>query len=353
MLILSNIQKQIVAILIPVILVGGGVGTYWWSNQANLPLNAPDPTPQTNAVIEKGKKAVKALEGSIIKQNPDKLLFADITPEQLDVYSKAWVNLNFNSDQRENALISGAEADPDGDGIPNKMEFLYASNPMSKYTYCGEVKPDCQKTDKQMIDSGVSPLTNLPLELPKTFRMKKVDQKIVQNTKDNISIAAASGLDFPKLYEQSRLLNLDDQFSKIKALSATDNRDNMLKYIQKRLDIMKDIAKMDELTAFTSIYRLLDVPKITQLEDTYKLASKQMNDLAVPESLLDYHKGNLMVIDKTLVIIGDRKESVKNKNNETPEVILKSQQTGKELFWAYRKLANEQAKLQAQLDARK
>lgn len=349
----SNLQKQIFALLIPTIIIGGGLGFYLWSNQSNLPLNQPDPEVKTNEVVERGKKAVNALQGKIIKSNPDKLLYSEITLEELKIYPENWVKFNFAKNQRDNVLISGPEADLDLDGLVNAQEFLYGSNPNSKYTFCGDVKPDCQFTDKQLLDAGRSPLTNLLLELPKKFRIKKVDEKIIASVKESIGQASSEGVDFPKLYEQARTLNLGEDLKKVDITTVKDTRDSYLNYIQKRLEILQENNQTEELTAFSSVYKLVDIKKLVGLEDSFKKIKTELKALAAPDSLADFHRTSIFVVDKTLVVVEHRKKIIETQTAEDKTMMEKSQKNGRELFWAYRKLAEEQNKLGAILESTK
>jgi hypothetical protein len=349
----TTIQKQIIAIFIPIVIVGGGVGIYLWNNQANLPLNKVDDQIKTNEVIERGKVAVNALKGKITKNNPDKLIYSDLTLEELKVYPENWVKLNFTKQQLKNQLIISSEADPDGDGINNKLEFLYGSNPNSAYTFCGEKREDCKTTDKDLVDSNRSPLTNLPLELPKKFRIKKVDEKIIDGVKDSISQAAGEGIDFPKLYELSRTLDLSEDLKKVDITTVKDTRDSYLKYIQTRLDILQENNQTDELSTFTSIYKLVDLTKITDLENNFKKIKADLIAIGAPESLANYHRCSVFVVEKTLVVINHRKQAIEKGMVEDAESVKKSQQNGKELFWGYRKLAEEQNKISSILQAQK
>lgn len=45
-----------------------------------------------------------------------------------------WTGENFTELQRQDIFISGPLADPDNDGIPNLMEFLFGTDPFSKNT---------------------------------------------------------------------------------------------------------------------------------------------------------------------------------------------------------------------------
>jgi endonuclease I len=51
------------------------------------------------------------------------MVFNGSTPKQ------AWRNAHFNSVEQGNAQISGAAADPDGDGVPNLLEYVFNRDP--------------------------------------------------------------------------------------------------------------------------------------------------------------------------------------------------------------------------------
>ena len=346
---LNNTQKQVLSFIfatVTISIIFGGYYLYSTDNLKKLPLNQPEPVAKNNEAVERGRIALEKIKNTVQNASPEKLLFSEVTIEQLNVYPKSWVKNNFTKLQQDNELISGSSGDPDGDDISNLKEFLYGSNPNSAYTFCGGEKTDtCDRNDKQMIDNNQSPLTGLPLEIPKTFKIKKIDQKIIEGLKDSFGTASSKGMDFPKLYEQSRTINLDSEMEKITISTQKNERETILKYYEKRLEILKDFSDESELSTFTNIYKLLDINKIKELQDKYKDMLLKLQNLPVPEYFTNYHKASIIILQKLIVITDHRIEIIKNNTFEKPEEIEKSQKQAKELLWGYRKIASEQIKI--------
>jgi hypothetical protein len=341
---LTTLQKQIISFLIPVVIIGGGFGIYNLFNYQNLPLNKV-PETRTEAVVQKGQQALEKLKNAT-KNDPTELLFVELTVEQLNIYPQGWVKTNFTKEQQTNQLISSSASDPDGDGITNLREFLYGSNPTNKYTLCGgKQTEDCKKNDGELIASEKSPLTGLPLEVPKNFKLKRADEKIIQNMKDSLGVASDQGIDFPKLYEQSRTLDLNSELEKIEITTQEANRENILKYYQKRLEILRDYAEEDELTSFANVYGLLDASKLETLQKSYESTLKDLKALVVPKSFENFHRASVYSMIKLVEITNSRKETIKQGTFGKQEEIEKGQKLAKELFWAYRKINIEQTKL--------
>lgn len=53
----------------------------------------------------------------------------------------AWQTLSFNAAERANPAISGPDADPDGDGIPNGVEFLTGTTPRASSSPAMRILP--------------------------------------------------------------------------------------------------------------------------------------------------------------------------------------------------------------------
>jgi hypothetical protein len=349
---LSQIQKKLLAGLLSFVIVAGTFGTYFYISTNKLKnLEIPEPAPKgPSEVVLKGKKALQNLQETVKDVNPEKLLFTEVTLEQLNIYPKNWVTSTFSKEQRENSLITSAEADPDLDGLPNLKEFLYGSNPNKAYTFCGEKKENCPFNDKQMIDSGKSPLTGLVLELPKSFRLKRVDEKIIQGMKESFGATVAQGLDFPKLYEQARTLDLTADFQKIQVVGVKDNRESMINFFEKRVQSLKEFAQEDELTTFTNVYKILEVDKIKEIQKQYREMLASIEKIPVPDTFVDFQRANIFILNKLIQITDHRIEVIGNSKYANPEEVEKSQKMAKELFWGYRKMSEEQLKVQKKLD---
>ena len=65
---------------------------------------------------------------------------------QLQGPTSTWQTLRFNAAQLANPKISGPEADPDDDGLPNVLEYAMASEPFHRSPMTLSVSRDAGKT---------------------------------------------------------------------------------------------------------------------------------------------------------------------------------------------------------------
>lgn len=350
----SQFYKKFLALVIALFIIIGGSLAYILVNNVKLGVTpTPDSTASTE-LADNAKIATLNLKKTIATNSPDKLVFEEISLDDLQVYPKSWVTRNFTSTQVENQLISGAEADPDKDGLTNRQEYLYGSNPLKKSTYC-DVKtittdPKCPRNDKEMIEANLNPLTGLSLDIKKKFRVKKIDKNVAESVETPLSIASDQGFDFPQLYEESRKIDLSDEFSKIKVLTQKDSGDGVLNYYKTRLDILKDFAQDDELSSFGSVYGVLEVQKLDNLLTKYKVISDKLSATITPELMADYHRANIMVVQKLVKVIESRKNILSKDKTETKEEIETSKELAKEMLWAYKNLSNQQDNLQKRVE---
>jgi hypothetical protein len=349
----SRIYKQFLAVFVAVVIVAGGSAAYVFLNKIQLGVTQVKDIPVNNELEDASNKAIANLKNTISNVNPENLIYEDVSLDDLQIFPISWVEKNFKGVQLENKLISGAEADPDKDTLTNRQEFLYGSNPLKSQTYCNtsDVSDEqiCPKNDKQLVDSGLNPLTGLDLEIKKKFRVKKIDKNIAENLETSFNVASDQGFDFPKLYEESRKLNLTEEFNKTKVLTQKDTGEGILNYYRNRLDNLKEFAEDDELSSFNSVYGVVDKEKIELLRAKYQNILDKMNETIAPDLLTDYHKSNLFVLQKLLAVIKSRQDTLIKDKAQTEDDIKQSQVLAREMLWAYRNLNNQQAKLQTRL----
>jgi hypothetical protein len=350
----SNIYKKFLAVVIAIFIVGGGTIAYVSLNNIKLGVTPTPDNPISSELEDQSNAAIENLKKTVANASPDKLVFEDISLDDLQVYPKSWVARNFTALQLENQLISGAEADPDKDGLSNRQEFLYGSNPLKASTYCSveaATKDEkCPKNDKQMIDANYNPLTGLALEIKKKFKVKKIDKNIAESVETPLSVASDQGFDFPKLYEESRKIDLSKDFSEIKVLTQKDSGEGVLNYYKTRLDILKDFAQDDELSSFGSVYGVLEVQKLDSLLTKYKAIYDKLVATVTPELIADYHRANILVVQKLIKVIENRKTILANDKTETQAEVEASKELAKQMLWAYRNLNDQQVKLQKQVE---
>jgi hypothetical protein len=350
----SKIYKQFLAAAIALFIVGGSVIAYVTINKVQLGVTPTPDNPISTELADQTNAAIDSLKKTVANASPDKLVFEDISLDDLQVYPKSWAARNFTSLQLENQLISGAESDPDKDGLSNRQEFLYGANPLRASTYCdvksATVDEKCPKSDKQMIDANYNPLTGLGLEIKKKFKVKKIDRNIAESVETPLSVASDQGFDFPQLYEESRKIDLGKEFSDIKVLTQKDSGEGVLTYYKTRLDILKDFAQDDELSSFGSVYGVLEVSKLDSLLTKYKIIYDKLLMTICPELIADYHRGNIMVVQKLIAVIDSRKAILAKDKTETKEEIDASKDLAKQMLWAYRNLNDQQIKLQKRVE---
>ena len=350
----SQSYKKILALIIALFIVGGSTIAYISFNKVKLGVTPATDSTASTELADNANIAVENLKKTVANASPDKLIFEEISLDDLQVYPKSWVIRNFTPAQTENQLISGPEADPDKDGLSNRQEFLYGSNPLKASTYCDVkstvVDEKCPKNDKQMIEANLNPLTGLSLDIKKKFKVKKIDRNVAESVETPLSVASDQGFDFPQLYEESRKIDLSDEFSKIKVLTQKDSGDGVLNYYKTRLDILKDFAQDDELSSFGSVYGVLEVQKLDNLLTKYKVIYDKLVATITPELIADYHRANIMVVQKLVNVIESRKNILSKDKTETKQEIDASKELAKQMLWAYRNLNDQQIKLQKRVE---
>jgi hypothetical protein len=344
---LTNIQKQFVAIFIALALTGT-VGSIYYlkatNNLQNLTLNnlALETNTTTNSDV---KNAVNEIQSRLNQADPQSLIFEEVNLADLRIYPPQWVANRFTKEQQSNSLISGPDADPDGDGLPNRLELINGSNPLSKFTLCGDSlidKPGCNKTDKEMLEGGLNPLTGLKLEDDSRFNIKKVDKNIIPSIQESFANAETEGVTYTELYEKSRTINLSKEFKETKITSIKTDRDSLLKYLDARFESLKTAEENDEILTFSNIYKLVDINKITDLENYYKEIQLKLNPLPTPNIYSNFQKGSVMLVNKILKIIELRKQNILSSDTNSVEFKEKNKQAALELFWTYRRINDEQ-----------
>jgi hypothetical protein len=354
---LSTVQRQFIAIILALSITGLAGALYYMQSSKdsiNLPLSritSQTETKTTNITLDPDvMSAAKDIKNKLNAADPQGLIFENVNLEDLNIYPPAWAENRFDSTQMQNQLISGADADPDNDGLPNRVELLYGSNPLSPYSFCGEpnkVLVDCDKNDKQMIEAGKNPLTGLKIEEENSFNIKKLDKSILPSIQDSFATAETEGVTFTELYEKARTIDLSPEFKAIKVNSIKSDRDSILKYVDASYQSLRESNENDELITFANIYKLVDVAKIVELEDSYKSILSKIENLATPNLYLNFQKGSVMLVKKILKVIELRKENITSQTDNSAEFKEQSKKAALELFWTNRRINDEQRLIEA------
>jgi hypothetical protein len=344
----TTIQKQFIAILIALSITGVAGSLYYLKSTNNLKdlrLNNIAAEQKAEDGTVEIVKAVDDIKNQLNQADPQSLIFEEVNLADLRIYPPQWVANRFSQEQRNNALISGPDADPDSDGLPNRIELINGSNPLSAYTLCGESfvgQLGCNKNDKQMLDEGYNPLTGLKLEEDGKFNIKKVDKSIIPSLQDSFANAEAEGVTFTELYEKARTIDLSPEYKKTKVTIVKSNRESILAYLDDRFQSVKGVDANDELTTFTNIYKLVDIKKIIELENYYKDILLKLEPLPTPNIYANFQRGSIMLVKKILRIIELRKQNIESANKNTEQFKSDNKKAALELFWSYRRINDDQ-----------
>ncbi|MEI6728089.1 MAG: hypothetical protein WCK98_00430 [bacterium] len=340
--------KVVIALILTITIVGGifFVSTKgfpdWRKSEAKLEIKDNDILNNVNL-----KNQLNVLNNIADSTDPISIVYETVKFEDLPIYPDGWVKRNFTDIEIRNSLISGPGADPDGDGLTNKIEFLYGSNPNNKYTLCGDSggNLDCKLNDKENVNRGISPLTGLQIEAGRNVVYNKQEKGVLESIQESFDAASAEGVDFPQLYQLSLKVDLQSQLDTISFRTVDENRQTLSDYLQGRVESIKKFMNagelQNELGSLLLIYKLNKVEDLNKLEQSYKDLEKTLLDAAVPKRYEVSQKAFVLLLRKLNELIEHRKYSLTKNSSATPESQQKSKQLAIEIVWSYRKMNEE------------
>lgn len=278
--------------------------------------------------------------------NPINTGYEKIKFEDLELYPKGWVKRNFTQSEIANALVSGPGADTDGDGLSNKSEFLFGSNPKNKYTLCGTNAgaDKCKLNDRENVNKNLSPLTGFKLEESREIYVNPQDKSVIQSIENSFDTASEEGVDFPTLYQKSLTVDLTKELESKSPISVEFNRQTALDYINTRVAFLQvflgDGQNNNQLSSLFTIYKLSSVDELKTLKQKYVEQQNKVKNAAVPDVYVPSHKALMLMVDKLVELIDHRISGLENKNLAMPENMNKSQRLAIEIVWSYRKMSD-------------
>ncbi len=324
-----------------ILVLGSIVGYSWFTNEQFR--NVLTGKGSTSNINDSVTTAVENLGKSTKLINTDALIYDTINFRNLPVYPKAWVEKYFQNGEALNQLVSAPDKDPDADGLTNKEEYFYASNPKNKDTLCDgkqDGKKCVGKTDKQLIDEGISPLTGLELVKIENVRVKKQDYAILNKIQDSFENASREGVDFPTLYQLSKSIDLTEEYKVLPILTQSDDRENLLNYINFRVNLLQDLVAQDQVSLFTEIYQSTKVEDIKKTREKYAKKNEELRTTYAPERFESIHRSYIFFFDKIIELLDFRADGIE-KNTLGSEASKKiNQEKAVAVVWAYR-LLNE------------
>lgn len=278
------------------------------------------------------------------------------TIRDLDIYPRAWVERKFSGAEQSNLLISGPSADPDGDGLINKEEYFYGSNPKMKRTLCDGIKEgekpistspfQCDnRSDKQLVDSNLSPLTGLELDIIPTFRVMNQDFALINSLKETVEKASQEGVDFPELYQASRLIDLNTVASQIKVNQVDDISTNILEYRNIRSSTLQTFSQDQSASGLSEIYTLTLPEQFDTVKKRYQTQIERLLSTAVPRRYAESHRAYVLIFQKLVELLDIRKQATSDGKLEDPAYREVSRKKAVEVVWGYRRLQEETTKI--------
>ena len=357
----STGQKLLIALVLSILIIGGGYLTFnWFTNpvfQARVKLFAGIRGQNTASNSKKDIADLTPLTNQLKQANLTKDYYRDYTLLELDIYPNAWVKRNFNETEQRNALISGKDADPSNSGLSNKEKYLYGGNPKKRNSLCdgknlgnkpfeGSEYTCDNKTDKQLVAAGISPLTGLELDTPKTFRALNQDVNIINSLKDGIEKASEDALDYPDLYQLSRTVNYDNKLTNYKVTSVEDSSKTRIDYRTLRLDILKDFVGSDSSTlSIGQIYQISSREQFQSLKELYQKQIDKLNSASVPKPYSTSHQAYIFILSRLQELVDIRQKGLETKTTETDDYRKVVKDKAIEVVWGYRKLSEELSKV--------
>jgi hypothetical protein len=339
------------AILLTILVVGGFI---YFSRNDSLNFSKKDPEQvSTNALTESPEfqKNLNKLRNINSALTPESIVYDRIKYQDLPVYPEGWVERNFTATELRNSLVSGPSADPDSDGLNNKAEFLYGSDPKNKYSLCGTNNGEakCQKTDKENVDALISPLTGFAIEDNQDILVSKQNQVFLKSVQESFEASSKEGVDFTILYQESKLIDLSSELDQDSFVVVPDTRSSFTDYIDTRVNILDALLTEDEtdnqLGSLLSVYKTSKVEDLKQIYDKYDKLNQDLLKVGVPETYKGSHKALLMLFRKLKTLVKHRQVGFENQTTSSADYLAKSKKLAVEVVWSYRRMDNELQKL--------
>lgn len=299
--------------------------------------------PQDDSVTMNSEELIRAsesLSNNLSNLSPEDIFYQDVTFEDLDIYPMGWIERNFTSTEMTNQLIAGPTGDPDNDGLSNKLEFIYGSNPKNADSLCNGVTntPTCTgKNDKQNVDANISPLTGLSLDdKDKVFSINFQNKAVIESLKNSFDSAAREGLDFPTLYQLSKTVDYTTQVNAIAVKTEPETRQNLIDYAQYRITLANDVLGSNELQSLSRIYSLVSSEELTVQKAALTTKRNEIIDYTAPESVRISHQLYVFIFDQLLQLVTLRLEGITTGAINTETYQKAAKESSIAIVWAYR-----------------
>ncbi len=326
-------KKVVVALVLTSLLIGGLGFGYIWTNPG---LKKAFFGPRDTSVISPTGLVLTDTDRKLLEFNPVETLIKKKTVKDLPIYPKTWQKQNFTDAELNDQNTSGPDADPDRDGLTNKEEYIYGSNPKNPDTLGAGGK------DGEYVQAGNNPLSGLPLEGVSeiSYYFLNTDIAILDSLNDDLDTLENEGINIPVLYEAARKEDFSAESAQIKLNVIEDpTRDASLSYLNERLGLLKDIAKSNYFTNLSNIYKVQDVNELAKLKSDNKSRIITLEAMGVPKPEEQIHRAMVYFFTQIDKLIDLRIQVItkglvrKDYDQKQKDIILRS-------VWAHRQINN-------------
>ncbi|GAB4148721.1 MAG: hypothetical protein OHK0017_11720 [Patescibacteria group bacterium] len=282
-------------------------------------------------------KAVSPASFRLSNYEPDSVFYKKLSLEDLPIYPKGWVKGYFSEEEQANKNISGEKADPDNDGLSNKLELIYGSNPKKADTL------GAGKKDKEYVDAGVNPLTGLSMDKQSySFMLLQSDEAALKSINDSSEVLFNEGINLPKMYEEAANADFNTEVASINLTVAENpNRNQILSYLQQRAQLAQDSFGISFTQDLASIYKTVDKNELQKLEDRVRGQLNAFQAMVVPASEVNNHKAAIYFNQQLIKILELRKEYTAPDSKFDQSYSDKNMELVKRLVWAFRVMSVE------------
>jgi hypothetical protein len=292
---------------------------------------------EVNGISKQKKLAEEIFEE--YNYDPNNYIYEELSILELPIYPPAWVRSYFGENTSKD--ISGENGDPDGDGLINKLEYIYGSSPINPDTLCNskiDKKKCLGRNDKENVDLNISPLTGQVITLPKKITLNRQDTKVLSRIQNNFNRASEEGVDFPTLYQLSANLDLNAELLSIPIIVANkDTIDSVQKYNELRAKVIDEFLVTDELSGISNLYSIKSLTTLNQQIQNYTAILETLKKAPVPKKYSLNHKQLILLFQKIIKLINHRITGV-SKENFDKDYKDKSRQIATEIVWIYRNI---------------
>jgi hypothetical protein len=324
-------KKVVVALTLTLVVVGGVGFAYIWYTPS---LRSQFFDRNTQQLEARSYLQLSETDKKLLEYNPVSLLIQKKTVKDMPIYPKSWQKNNFSESELGDQSKSGQAADFDNDGLSNKEEYVYGSNPKNRDTL------GAGGTDGEYVKAGNSPLSGMTLESAFDFSyfLLNTDVAILESLNDDLDVLEDEGISVPVLYERSRTEDYSIETNGINMnVIQNPTREGSISYLNERLLVLKETASSKYFSTLSTIYQIKDVETLKILKSDNNGRIISFRSMGVPAQEVEIHKNLLyffMQIDK---LIDLRIEVVEN-GLERSQYDARQQEIVKRSVWAYRKI---------------